>query len=130
MAHVLGARPVLVTAARLEALAAGVWLMFAPAVLGHGGTAMADSDRIVGPVAASCAFVALWGVLDGLRWGTLPCGVWAVAAPWVLDADLAAGVSSTVAGVLFAVTAFVGTRGPEPFGGGWRTVRPSAWRTR
>ncbi len=114
---------------RAFAIAAGVWLMLAPAVLGHAGTAMADSDRIVGPIAASCALVASWQVMDGLRWVTVPCGLWAVIAPWILDADLAAGLSSKLAGVVFVLTATISTTGGHRFGGGWRSIRPAAWRT-
>lgn len=114
--------------ARLAALLAGLWLMVAPAALGHDGTAMADSDRIVGPIAASCAFVAAWAVVDGVRWGLLPCAAWAVIAPWILDADPAATTSSTLAGVVFGLSATVGVDASERFGDGWRSVRPATWR--
>lgn len=129
MADVLGDGVTLALISRAFAVATGIWLMFAPAVLGHDGTAMADSDRIVGPIAASLAFVAGWQVLEGLRWATVPCGLWAVTAPWILDADLAAGLSSKLAGVVFVLTATVAATGGDRFGGGWRSVRPSAWRT-
>jgi hypothetical protein len=92
-------RPDLV--ARVVAVAAGIWLMAAPAVLGYTDTTAADNDRIVGPIAGALAFVACWQVVSALRWATVPLGAWLVLAPDVRD----------------------------QFGGGWRTVRPSAWRS-
>lgn len=114
--------------ARLATIAVGCWLMAAPAVLEYTGTSMADSDRIVGPIAGSLALVACWAVLDALRWGTLPCGAWAIVAPWLLSADVGAMLSSMLAGVIMVVLAPIGRAGPEEFGGGWRSVRPAAWR--
>lgn len=114
-------------AARLVAVATGVWLMFAPWLLDYGDPA-ATNDRIVGPIAGSFAFVAAWEVLMPMRWATLPCGVWLVAAPIVLTYDdPLAWVSSIAAGLVFAGTAFVGEDLREQFGGGWRSIRPRAW---
>lgn len=116
--------------ARLTAVAAGVWLVVAPALLGHESTALGDSDRIVGPVAAALALVAAWAVLDAVRWATLPCAAWAVASPWLLGADAAGTVSSTAAGAIIAATTFVGAPEEQRLGGGWRSVRPASWRIR
>jgi hypothetical protein len=115
--------------ARLVAVAIGVWLMAAPAVLDYGGVA-ADNDRIIGPIAGSCAFVACWEVLMAVRWATVPFGVWLVLAPFVLGYDAsAAWVSSIVSGSVIAGTAWVGRDVRDQFGGGWRSVRPRAWST-
>jgi hypothetical protein len=115
--------------ARLAAVAAGVWLMFAPAVLGYQGVEE-NNDRIFGPIGAAIAFVAIWGVVRALRWGTLPVGIWLVAAPFVLRFDdTGAVISSVVAGLVMAGSAFFGGHVEASFGGGWRTVFPSAWRS-
>ena len=115
--------------ARLVAVATGVWLMFAPWALDYGGLA-ADNDRIVGPIAGSFAFVACWDVLMAMRWATVPFGAWLVLAPLVLGYDdPLAWVSSVASGIVFIGTAFVGYDVREKFGGGWRSVRPSAWTT-
>lgn len=115
--------------ARLAAVATGVWLMVAPWALGYGDP-MATSDRVVGPIAGALAFVACWAVVAPLRWGTIPGGAWLVLAPAVLGVgEPAAWVSSVASGVVFVATAFVGEDVREQFGGGWRTVRPSAFRT-
>jgi hypothetical protein len=115
--------------ARFVAVVAGVWLMFAPAVLDYGGSA-ATNDRIFGPIGASIAFVAIWEVTRPLRWGTLPVGCWLVLAPLVLGYDDAApAVSSAAAGAALAVTAFFGGATESTFAGGWTEIRPAAWAT-
>jgi hypothetical protein len=115
------------TLARLAAVAAGVWLMFAPAVLHYDGVP-ATNDRIVGPIAASFAFVACWQVVMPLRWATIPFGAWLVVAPLALGFDpVGAWVSSILAGLVVVVTAFVGQDLADRFDGGWRSVRPAAW---
>jgi hypothetical protein len=114
--------------ARLAAVAAGIWLMFAPAVLGYGGVAE-NNDRIFGPIGAAFAFVAIWEVLRPQRWVTLPVGVWLVAAPLVLGYDdTGAIISSIGAGLVMAVSAFLGGDVTASFGGGWRSIAPSQWR--
>ncbi len=114
--------------ARLVGVAAGVWLMFAPAVLGYGGVPE-NNDRIFGPIGAAFAFVAIWEVLRPMRWGTLPVGVWLVAAPLVLGYDdTGAVISSIAAGAVMAASTFFGARVSASFGGGWRSIAPSQWR--
>lgn len=115
--------------ARLVAAAVGVWLIAAPAVLDYGGVA-ADNDRIIGPIAGAFAFVACWEVLAALRWATVPLGAWLIAAPAVLAYDAAAAWCSSVAsGVVIAAAAWIGRDASGSFGGGWRSIRPAAWRS-
>lgn len=115
-------------AARLAAVAAGVWLMFAPAILDYSDPARSN-DRIIGPIAGALAFVACWQVVTAVRWATVPFGGWLVIAPAVLGYDdVGAWCSSIAAGLLITLTAFVGDDVSDQFGGGWRSVRPSAWR--
>ena len=110
--------------ARLVAIGVGVWLMFAPAVLGYGEPA-ASNDRIFGPIGAAFAFVALWEVLRALRWGTLPVGAWLIAAPMVLGYEAAgAFLSSIGVGLVMLVTAFFGGETNQESGGGWSTLLP------
>lgn len=110
--------------ARLVAVAAGVWLMASPAVLGYGDPA-AINDRVFGPIGAAFAFVAIWEVVRSLRWGTLPAGVWLVLAPLVLGYDDAAAVaSSVITGSIMAGTAFLGGETRQRYGGGWVTLLP------
>lgn len=110
--------------ARIIAIAAGVWLMFSPAVLGYGGAAEAN-DRIFGPIGAAFAFVAIWEVLRPLRWGTLPVGLWLIVAPMILGYDVTgAFLSSIGAGLVMAVTAFFGGETKYEYGGGWSSLLP------
>jgi hypothetical protein len=101
----------------------GIWLMAAPDVLGYGAPA-ATSDRIVGPVAASVAVVAMSAVTRGVRWLNLLPGGWLLVAPWLLGYPPAATVNSLVVGLLLIGLAFV--RGPVTawYGGGWAALLP------
>jgi energy-converting hydrogenase Eha subunit E len=107
--------------ARLVAVATGVWLMCAPAVLGYGDPA-ATNDRIFGPVAAAVAFVAMWPVVRSLRWAVAPVAVWLFVAPILLAYDDTAAVLSTeLSALVLAVTVPLGPT-DQRFGGGWSAV--------
>lgn len=114
---------------RLLSTALGLWLMAAPAALGYGGAA-ATSDRIAGPVAAALAFVALWEVLRGLRWGEALVGVWLLAAPWALAFPGRAAANSVVVGLALVVLATMGGAVSGRYGGGWRALLGRAPRRR
>lgn len=107
--------------ARLLAVAAGLWLMAAPAVLGY-GTPAATSDRIAGPIGAAFAFVALWAITRALRWVQVPVGAWLVLAPLVLGYPADAAASSVISGLVLLGTAFVGHSAADQFGGGWASL--------
>lgn len=110
--------------ARLVAVAAGIWLMFSPAVFEYGNPA-ASNDRIFGPIGAAFAFVAIWEVVRPLRWGTLPVGLWLIVAPFILGFDQSsATISSIVTGLIMAGTAPLGANTNQVYGGGWKTLLP------
>ncbi|HXH81352.1 MAG TPA: hypothetical protein VNN07_00320 [Candidatus Tectomicrobia bacterium] len=100
---------------------AGIWLMVAPVVLGYGEPASAN-DRIVGPLVASIAIVAMWEVVRGLRWLNVPLAAWLVAAPWVLEYPAAAAASTVLTGLAIGGLACLGGRVTQQFGGGWRSL--------
>lgn len=106
--------------ARIGTVAVGIWLEVAPAVLSY-GTPAADVDRLLGPVAAGLAFVAIWPVVHMLRWATVPVGALLVAAP-LLGYPAEAAVSSIASGIAIVALAFVGGVPEDSFGGGWRVV--------
>lgn len=116
-------RTVVETWARWASAALGVWLMAAPAVLGYGGLTSA-THRLVGPVVASFAFVAVWGHLRELRWANLPLGALLLVVPWPLGFGPAATTNGLIVGLALVTLAPV--RGPirERFGGGWEVL----WR--
>lgn len=102
--------------AQILNFAIGIWLMAAPAVLGYGPPA-ATNDRIVGPIAGSFAFVALWEVARPLRWAVVPLGLWQVAAPWFLGAYPVHAIwNSVLSGLLLTALACVRGRIRQRFG--------------
>lgn len=107
--------------ARLLNAALGIWLMAAPAVLGYGGPA-ANVDRIVGPVAASFAIIAIWEATRPVRHVNLLLGAWLLLAPWVLGYPTTATVNSLVVGAALIALSRVRGKVEDRFGGGWSRV--------
>ncbi|HEV2107326.1 MAG TPA: SPW repeat protein [Thermomicrobiales bacterium] len=111
---------------RIINIVVGIWLMVAPAVLGYGAPA-ATNDRIIGPLAASFATIAIWETTRQVRRINWALGTWLLIAPWLLGyGELAPVVNSMIAGVL--LIAFASLRGPikQRFGGGWSSLWTSA----
>lgn len=108
--------------AQITLVVVGLWLMFAPSVLGYGGAA-ATSDRIAGPVIVATAFLAVFAITRGLRWFNLPVGAWLIFAPWILDFEVQPTVSSMVCGVAALVLAPRGAVDQTRYGGGWLALR-------
>lgn len=104
--------------AQIVLVGVGLWLEFAPLVLGYDGVA-ANSDRIAGPVMIAIAFLSIFGITRGLRWFNLLVGLWLVVGPWLLSFPLDAALSSLAAGVLALVLAPVGQPDQGRYGGGW-----------
>ena len=107
--------------AQIVVTAVGLWLMFAPSVLGYGAPA-ADSDRFAGPLVATFAFLAVFRITRGLRWANLPVGLWLVVAPLVLTFPTDGAVNSVVCGVLTLTLSPVGRIEQHRYGGGWVTL--------
>ena len=107
--------------AQLVNAALGFWLMAAPAVLGYGG-AMAVSDRIVGPIAATFGIVAVVEVTRGVRWALVPLGAWVVVAPWLLGGPATAIVNGLIVGPAMVALARFGAVSRDQFGGGWAVL--------
>jgi hypothetical protein len=109
--------------ARVISAILGIWLMAAPAVLGYDGLA-ATSHRIVGPIAASLAVIAIWEVTRPLRWGNLLLGLWLIVSPLVLGGGSSVVISSLIVGVLLSTCALMPGSVKHQFGGGWSAL----WR--
>lgn len=103
--------------------AVGLWLMAAPAVLGYGGAARTN-DRIVGPVAAAVAVIAVWEASRSLRWANVGAGLWLVLAPWFLDYGALPLLHSTAAGFVLMTFAVIPGRMTARLGGGWGALLP------
>lgn len=112
------------TWARLGNAALGIWLMAAPAVLGYAGAAEVN-DRIVGPVAATFALVAIAAVMRPLRWVNTVVGGWLLVAPWLLGYDATRTiVNDLLVGVLLIAFSLVKGTVEDRFAGGWSSL----WR--
>ena len=107
--------------ARIVSILLGLWLMAAPAVLGYGGAA-AVNDRIVGPIVAALAVVAVSEITRGLRWASVPAGAWLIIAPWLLGYGPTPMVNSLVVGLLLIPLAWVRGRVKARYGGGWASL--------
>jgi hypothetical protein len=105
----------------------GVWLMAAPAVLQYGG-AIRTNDRIVGPLAAACAIIAIWPVTRSVRWVNVVLGVWLIVASVVL-APRHVLLHHIGVGVLLAGLACGRGTLPHQFGGGWAVLWSSQGQT-
>jgi hypothetical protein len=81
----------------------GIWLMFAPAVLGR--TAMAaNSDRLVGALIVTVAVVSTAEVIRALRFLNVLFGIWLLIPPWALvGASTAARWNDMAAGVAIVI---------------------------
>lgn len=118
--------------ARLLNVAFGVWLMFAPEVLGYWLTAPApgQNDRVVGPLVISFAIAAIWPEIRPLRHLNTLLGLWLAVSPAVfaglftLEVPLAAIVNSVVVGVFVTAVSLDRGKVDARFGGGWRSL----WR--
>lgn len=118
------------TIAAAAGVAAGVWMMAAPAVLGYAGPA-ATSGRIVGPTAAALAWIARSEVTRSLRWGNVALGAWAALAPLFLDHSAAAGAHGVAGGTLLIVSSLaMGDVPSRSYGGGWKALLPPRKRRR
>ncbi|MGH2395357.1 MAG: SPW repeat protein [Candidatus Limnocylindria bacterium] len=100
---------------------AGIWLMASPAVLAYADPARAN-DRIVGPIVASMATIAIWEIARPLRWVNVILGAWLLIAPWLLGHPPGARWNSLAAGALvLAMSLMKGTR-THKVGGGWSSL--------
>lgn len=109
--------------ARIANTALGLWLMVAPPVLGYTGSA-ATNDRVIGPIIASFAIIAMAGATRPVRRANTALGGWLLVAPWLLGYGTAATVNSLVVGVLVIAASLVRGEVKDTFGGGWSAL----WR--
>jgi hypothetical protein len=97
--------------------------MAAPAVLGFGGTA-STMCYIVGPLAASASWIAVWEVTRGIRWLNIPLGAALVAMPLVFGFSTVPLANSVAVGLALMVLPFAGSGASGSYGGGWAALLP------
>ena len=107
--------------AQVVSMFLGLWLMAAPAVLGYGGR-LADAHRILGPLAAAFALMAVWGHMRPLRWMNVLLGALVVLAPFVVGVGTVVLANSVVVGLLLVGLAFVRGTVTQEYGGGWSSL--------
>ena len=95
--------------------------MAAPDVLDYGG-ALANSDRVVGPLLVTVGGIAAANVVREVRLAALPLAAWLLIAPWLLDAPTPALISNMATGLAAGLLGFVRGRPGGSYGGGWRAV--------
>jgi hypothetical protein len=105
----------------LLAALAGIWLMAAPAVLDYADPARAN-DRIIGPIVASIAIIAVWEIGRPLRWVNVILGAWLLIAPWLLGHPPDARWNSLAAGALILALSLAKGKHTHQVGGGWTAL--------
>jgi hypothetical protein len=109
---------------QLLATAFGIWLTAAPDLLAYSGRA-ATHDHILGPIIASCAFVAIWEVMREIRWLNVALGGWLLLAPWLLGYEHTAAIfNSLLVGTSVMGLSFIKGPTTQRFGGGWAALLP------
>lgn len=101
----------------------GLWLMAAPAVLGHAGQPLGKFDRAIGPAVAAVSFVAVAQISRSVRWLTMPLAAVLLVVPWILDAPTASKVNSVVVAAAMLLLAPLGRPDQRRYGNGWSTLR-------
>lgn len=96
--------------------------MATPAVIGY-GTPAATSDRIVGPLIATFAVIAIWQTTRELRWVNSVLGAWLLISPWILGyGDSNAIVNSMATGTVVLAMSLQRGKIDKQFGGGWAAL--------
>jgi hypothetical protein len=107
--------------AQLLTALAGIWLMASPALLDYADPARAN-DRIIGPVVASMAIIAIWELTRPVRWVNVILGAWLLIAPWLLGHAADARWNSLAAGALILTLSLVKGSRTHEVGGGWSSL--------
>ncbi len=95
--------------------------MVSPAVLNYADPARAN-DRLIGPIVASLAIIAMWEIARPLRWINVVLGGWLLIAPWLLGHASDARWNSLAAGALIFGFSLVKGRRTHRIGGGWSSL--------
>lgn len=102
----------------------GVWLMFAPAVLGHTESVLGNVDRGIGPSIGAVAAVATTQITRSVRWLNWLFAPVLLVAPWFLDAPLVSKVNSAIVGLIVIALTPIGHPNQSRYGNGWFTLLP------
>ena len=104
--------------------ALGIWMLFAPSVVGCTG-AMADSSILVGALVVIASLVAMAEVGRPARWLNLVFGAWLIAAVWFLDGGTTGGrINAAVVGLVISLASIPLGTWHERYG---RAERAAKW---
>lgn len=112
-------------AARVVAAALGVWMMAAPSIYEHSDIASALA-RIIGPLIASVAIIAITESTRPLRHANLGLGLALAISIPIAGASVAAVVNAVIVGIAVALLSRIRGALEHELGGGWRAI----WRPR
>ena len=96
----------------------GIWLMFAPAVIGFGGAARVQYC-VIAPLIVTISYIAAWEANRPLRFANLPFCAWLVIAPVVYGYVPAAAANSVIAGLAIGALSFIEGKRRHSYAGGW-----------
>lgn len=102
----------------------GIWLMIAPHYI-EMDKLCSNHDRIIGPLIASFAIMAMTQATRPLRFVVLVLASWLLIAPFVLgywDSEQPARNNDMIVGVISISASLVRGKINEQFGGGWRVL--------
>lgn len=112
---------------QLGAIALGIWLMVAPAVLPATASGAAV-DRIAGPVVCWVGVLALRSETRGFRALNLLSGLFLLIAPWLVPNTDTLAMSSYIVGwLVIALAIIAGPRQHRAGAGRWANMRPEAF---
>lgn len=104
-------------------VALGLWLMFAPSVLGSLAPA-AHSDHLVGALMVTVAMMALADVGRAARFVNVLLGAWVIVSPWLLQGATTSAVwNDAIVGALIILLSFPRGRIGDRYGGFGRFIR-------
>lgn len=109
---------------RMIGASCGIWLMVAPHYI-EMDRFCSNHDRIVGPLIALFAIMAITQATRPLRFGVLALGAWLLIAPFVLgywDSEPLARNNDMIVAVICISVSLVRGKITEQFGGGWRVL--------
>jgi hypothetical protein len=107
----------------------GIWIMIAPALFEY-EKAEADYNYIIGPLAITCAIVALWELNRSARFFTLLSGIVFIASPLFFQSSEAIW-NNVIAGLVMVLLSLVKGRIKGRYGGGWKSLfqdEPEHWK--
>ena len=114
-------RDVAVLCAHVAAVALGIWLIVAPAMLGYNGAGRTN-ELIAGPLIVATAIISTAAVTRPLQRLNVGIAIWLLIAPWALPFTTTARINTLIVAIALLGVSLVRGKPTESFGGGWRAL--------